>query len=137
MVSPRDDVVMHLPVLIIGQGILLQTVLHHLVSNNHLSLRCSFHYEFQDVQQLPGVTTTIAQHGTCLLQFYLPFFQDAILMDGPVEQLQQIVFLQRLQHIELTAREQRTDHLKRRIFRGGADQCHDALLHCPQQGILL
>ena len=32
----RDDVVMHLAVLIVGKGVLLQTTLNNLVGNNHL-----------------------------------------------------------------------------------------------------
>ena len=58
-------------------------------------------------------------------------------MDGAVEQFQEVLLLQRLEHIELTAREQRTDHFKRGILGSGTDECDDALLYGTQERILL
>ena len=52
-------------------------------------------------------------------------------MDGSVKQFQQIILLKRLEDIELTTRQERTDDLKRRILRGGTYQRHNPLLHSP------
>ena len=48
-----------------------------------------------------------------------------------------LVFGQRVQHIDAAARKQRGVDLERRIFGGGADQANAAFLHVRQEGILL
>ena len=58
-------------------------------------------------------------------------------MDGTVEQFQEILLLQRLEHIELTAREQRAYHFERGILGSGTDKCDDAFLYGTQERILL
>ena len=56
---------------------------------------------------------------------------------GSVEQFQQIVFLERLEHVELTTGEQRANHLERGILGGSTNQRDNALLDSSQEGILL
>ena len=134
----RDDVVMQLPILIISQRILLKTLHYLFIGNNHLARRAvSFHHQFQNVQQLPGISSRIAEHGIRLLQFDILFLQIDILGDGIVQQFEQVFLLQRLEHIELAPREQRTNDLERRILRCGSNQRHDSRLHSTQQRILL
>ena len=48
-----------------------------------------------------------------------------------------LIFSQRIQHINATAREQRGVDFEGRIFGGGADQANAAFLHVRQEGILL
>ena len=67
----------------------------------------------------------------------MSLFQYHVGCDGAVEQLQQVVFLQRLQYVELTAREQRPYHLKRGILRRGSYQRHDTFLYGAEQRVLL
>jgi hypothetical protein len=54
-----------------------------------------------------------------------------------LEQLVQIGYFQRLQHIDLTAGEEGANHLERGIFRGRPDQDEGAVFHRSEQGILL
>ena len=58
-------------------------------------------------------------------------------MDGAIKEFQKIILLQRLQDIELATAQQRTNHLKRRVLRGGANEGDNTLLHSPQEGVLL
>ena len=54
-----------------------------------------------------------------------------------VKQLQEVVAVQRIEHIDLCAREQGAYHLKRRILGRRTDECHRAALHGAQQRVLL
>ena len=56
---------------------------------------------------------------------------------GPLQQLHDLVFGERLQHIDSSAREQRGVDFERRILGGGADQADVAFFHVGQKGILL
>ena len=86
---------MHLPVLVICQRILLQTLGHLLIRNHHGSgIRIRLHHQFQYVQQLAGIASRKAEHGIRFLQLYLLFFQYHILCDGIMQQFQQIFLLQ-------------------------------------------
>ena len=60
-------------------------------------------------------------------------FENDIGMDGTIEQLQQIVFLQRFEHIELTTGKQRTYDLEGGILGGGTYQCNHTPLDGSQQ----
>ena len=129
---------MHFPVLVIRQRILLEAVYHRgIVNDDEGIVAGGFHHQFEDVEQLAGIASAIAQHGVGLAHFYFAFFQHYIRGKGAVKQSQQIVLLQRLQHIELAARQQGADDLERRILRRGTDKGDDALLYGSQQGILL
>ena len=129
---------MHLATLVIRQRVLLQALRHQLVSDLHGALFTPrIRHQFQDVQQLAGITAGIAQQRIRLLHRNLLLLQFHILMQYAVHQLQEILFTQRLQYIHGTAREQWSYHLKGRILGGGTDERHHALLHGPQQGVLL
>ena len=128
---------MHFPVLVVGQRVLLQSLCHLLIGDDHLRFRFGFDHQFQDVQQLPRIPPGIAEDGIGFLHLYVPVFQFRIRMDGPVEQLEQVVFLQRLEHIQLAAGEQWADDLERRVLRGGADEGNHARFDRSQQGVLL
>ena len=54
-----------------------------------------------------------------------------------LEQTENLLLGQRLQHVNLGARKQRRDHFKRRVFGGGADQADVAALHVREKRILL
>ena len=90
-----NDIIMHLPVLVIRQRILLQTLGHLLIRNHHGSgIRIRLHHQLQYVQQLAGIASRKAEHGIRLLQLYLLFFQYHVLCDGIMQQFQQILLLQ-------------------------------------------
>ena len=54
-----------------------------------------------------------------------------------MQQLDNLFFRQRLEHVHAAAGEQRGNDFERRILRGGADQADVALLHVRQECILL
>ena len=71
------------------------------------------------------------------MQFDITLLQFHILRNGSMQQLQQIVFLQRLQRIELTTREQRTNHLERWVLCCCTNKRHRSLLYRTQERVLL
>ena len=133
----RDDVIMHLALLIISQRILLQLFLYHLISDNHFIAACRFHHQFQDIEQFPGITATEAEHGCGFLQLNLLLLEFHILGDGSLQEPLQVFLFQRFEHIELATGKERTDYLERGIFRCSTNQGDNALLHRPQQRVLL
>ena len=128
---------MHLTVLVVSQRVLLKTIHHNLVCNHDFIPYFSLHRQFQDIQKFTGIASAVSQQGSRLLQLDILLLQDCVFVDGSVEQFQQIVFFERLEHIELTTRQEWTDDLERRILRRGTYQGDDTLLHSPQQGVLL
>ena len=132
----RDDVVVHLAVLVVGQRILLQTRQNQLVGNDDIA-RLRLNNQLQDVQQLTRIAATESQQGVSLAQLDMTLLENHVGLDGTLQQLQQIVLLQRLQHIQLTARQQRTNHLERRILGRCTYQRHDAPFYSPEQRVLL
>ena len=128
---------MHLSLLVVSQRILLQLVYHHLVGNDHIIRPSRFNHEFKDIEQLAGITTTISQQGTLLLQFNMLFPQFHILRNGTVQQSFQIFLFQRFQDIELTSGEQRPDDFERRILRCSTNQGNDSFFYRSQERILL
>ena len=94
---------MHLAVLVVSQRILLQTLLHHPVGYHNIVARLSPDDEVKDIQQLPSITPAITQDSPRLTQFDVPPLQFHILRHRSLQQLQQVILLQRFQHIELTA----------------------------------
>ena len=134
----RDDVVVHLAVFVVGQRILLQPFLHQAVGDFHRGrVAAGLHHQLQNVEQLARVAATVAQQCVGLGETDVALAQFGVLGHGPVEQPEQVFFLQGLEHIELTAREQRAYHLEGGILGGGPDERHHALLHGPEQRVLL
>ena len=120
-----------------ASGFLLEAFGDQCVGDDDGVCRLGFYHKFQDVEQLAGVASAVAQHGGGLLQFYFSLFQDDVGGDGAVEEFQQVVLLQRLQHVHLAAGEQGADDFERGVLRCGADEGDHALLHGTQQGVLL
>ena len=57
--------------------------------------------------------------------------------EGPLKQHHDLIFGERLQHVDAAAREERGDDFKGRIFGGRADQADIALLHIGKKSVLL
>ena len=57
--------------------------------------------------------------------------------DGPVQQLLKVGLVERLEDVELTTGQQRTDDLEGRVLGGGTDECDDALLDGAEQRVRL
>ena len=89
-----DDVVVHLPVFVVGEGILLETFGHHLVGDDNGVCGFGLHHEVEDIKQFAGIAAAVAEHGGSLLELYLPFFQLHIRGYGALEQFQQVILLQ-------------------------------------------
>ena len=128
---------MHLAVLVVGQRVLLQAFGHHVVGDDDGVVCFRLDNQFQYVEQLTGVSSAVAQHGGSFLQLDVAFTQDMVGCQCPLKQFQQVFLFERLQYINLAARQQRADDFERGIFCGGADQCHDALFDSTQQRVLL
>ena len=63
--------------------------------------------------------------------------QHSIPLKRTVKESLQLRLLKRSQSIHLSTRQQRTDHLKRRVLRSGTDKRHCSALHRTEQRILL
>ena len=74
----RDDVIVHLAVLIVGQRILLQACFHQFVGDDHIAI-LRLHHQFQDIQQFTGIATAIAQQSIGLFQLNISFTEHHIL----------------------------------------------------------
>lgn len=88
----RYDIIVHLAVFVVGQRILLQTADNKFVGDDHLAGIGRFHDELQDVEQLTGIASAIAQDGSGLLERDLALLQEDVLGDGPMEQLEKVFF---------------------------------------------
>ena len=89
-----DDVVVHLSVFVVGEGVLLKALGHHLVGNDNGVAGFGLHDEVEDIKQFAGIAATVTEHGGCLLELYPALFQLDIRGYGAPEQFQQVVFLQ-------------------------------------------
>ena len=135
----RNDVVVHLAALVVDGDILLQTLRDRaVVDDDRIGLaELRVHHDLQDIQQLTRVAAAVAEQRVRLLDLDPALLEDLVLVQRPVQQPLQVRDLQRLQHEDLAARQQRRDHLEGRILRGGADQDDGTGLDSPQEGILL
>ena len=123
-------------VFIVQSDILLQTFGHVFVVNDDLSLG-SIAENIDNVQQLAGVSSAETEQRPGLFDPHAPLPEHRVGSDGAIQQSLQIAVLHRLQHIDLTTRQQRRDHFERRIFGRRADQRNHALLDGAEQRILL
>ena len=128
---------MHLAVFVVGQRILLQACLDEFVGNHDGLCRLRLYHEFQNVEQLACIAAAVSEHRSRLLQLNVQLRELGVGGNGALQQGQQVVLLERLQHIELATREQRANHLERRVLRSGADERDDTPLYSSQQRVLL
>ena len=94
---------MHLAVFVVGQWVLLQTLRDCSVVDDDGPFWGGGCDEVQNVEQFSRVAAAVAQQGVCFFELHFAFFEHRVVADGMVEQFQQIVFLQALQHIDLAA----------------------------------
>ena len=129
---------MHLAVLVKGHGVLLQPAGDHIVVDDHgLARGQRLVDEVEDVEQLAGIAAAVAQQGRGLLHPHLEILEHGIGLHGMVEQLEQVVLVERVEHIDLGTREQGTYDLKRGILGRGAYERDRAVLDGAQQRVLL
>ena len=103
---------MHLAILVVGERTLLQTGFNGLVGNLDGAAFGSTDNKLEDVEQLARVAAAVSQYRSRLLQPYVEFPQFRVIGYRTAQQLQQVVLLQRLQHIQLASGKQRPYHLK-------------------------
>ena len=129
---------MHLPILVVYGDIVLEAFRDAPVVNDDRGLaEIGVHHYLEDVQQLPGISSALAEKGLLLAYLDIPLLQDFILLHCPLEQHVQILGLKRLQHEHLAARQEGSDDLERRVLGRGSYKHHRAGLHRTQQGVLL
>ena len=122
--------------MLVGQRVLLQTFLHHAVGDFD-AVAAGLHHKLKDIEQLACIATAVTQQGTGLLENDAALLQLHIFRHRPVKQSEEVVLVERLEHIHLTARQQRSYHLERGVFRRCAYQRDDSPLHRPEQRVLL
>ena len=127
---------MLLAVLVVKRDVLLKAVGDVAVVEHHAAVRGPRH-DVEDVEQTPRIAPCEAEQGPRLDHLDLALPQLRVGGERPVEQHAQVLVLQRLQHIDLAAAQQRRNHLERGILGRGADQREDTLLHSAEQRILL
>ena len=129
---------MQLAVLVVGRRVKLQLRLDSLIVDyRRLALGKRTHHQINDVEQLAPVATAILKEGGGLLHPDVALLEHEVLAESLVHQRAQVIVRQRLEHIHLTATEQRSDDLKRGILRRGTDKRHYAALHSREQRVLL
>ena len=114
-------------VLVVEGDVLLETVGDVLVGDRHLAVRGSDD-DVEDVQELARVAAREFEQRAGLRDLDVAFLQFGVGRQGSVEQHLQVLVFERLEDVDLTAAQQRGDHLERGVFRRGADQRDDALL---------
>ena len=128
---------MHVATFIVCQWVLLQLGLNQFIGDSHLFGRGSANHQFQDVEQFAGVAPTVSQDGARFPQSDMTPLEFYVVMDGAVKQFQEVFFLQRLEYIQLTPRQQGADDLERGILGGGPDERDNAFFDSTQQRVLL
>ena len=96
---------MHLAILVVGERILLQALGDNGIGDDYLFAIVGLNHQLQRVEQLAGITSREAQQGIGLTDGDVALLQIDVFRDGAVEEFEQVVLLQRLQYIELAARE--------------------------------
>ena len=133
----RNDVVVHLPFLVVGHGVLLQALGDAGIVDNDGALGGGIGEQVDDVEQFARVATGKAQQGVGFAHFKFALTQHHVVVEGVVEQLEQVGLAERFEHVDLTTGEQRANHFERGVLGRGADQGDIARLDGRQQRILL
>ena len=129
---------MHLPAFVVGQRVLLQTLTHEFIGDDHgFLVGIRVRHELEDVQQLACIASAEAQQGIGLAHLDGLLLQHDVFLQGSVHQLQQVVLPKGFQDVDGTPGEQRPDDLEGRVLRGGTNQGDYALLHGTEQRVLL
>ena len=82
----RDDVVVHLPVLVVDGHVLLDALRDRLVvDDDGGAVREGVHHDLQDVQQLAGVAAAVAHQGLGLHDLDVLVLQEDVLLQCPVQ----------------------------------------------------
>ena len=134
----RDDVVMHLAVLVESHRILLQAFGHQCIVDykRFIGLQC-LHHQVEDIEQFARIAARKSQQRLGLFHFHIVASELSIAGYGSVEKVEQVVVVERFEHIHLGSRQQRAYYLKRGVLGGGAYKRHRAVFHCGKQRILL
>ena len=124
---------MHFAVFVKSHRILLQSLSHHLIiEHKRFPLIKRLMEQIQDIEQFASIPSAKAKQGFRLLHPHLSVLENGVGVDGVFEQLEQIFFVERLQHIHLCARKQWTNHFKRRIFGGGTNEGNRTVFHSAE-----
>ena len=75
-----------------------RTVLHVIRDEDRVG-GFGIYHQFEDVEQLAGVSSAEAEHGSGFFQFYFPFLQHGVRGDGALQQFQRFGDLAQLAHL--------------------------------------
>ena len=126
----RNDIVVLFAVLVVEGDVLLEAVGDVPVGDRHLAVGGPDD-DFEDVEQLARVAAREAEQRAGFRDLDVALFQLGVGRQGAVEQRLQVLVFERLEDVDLTAAQERRDHLERGVFGRRADEREDALLDGP------
>ena len=126
----RNDIVVLFAVLVVESDVLLEAVGDVPVGDRHLAVGGPDD-DFEDVEQLARVAAREAEQRAGFRDLDVALFQLGVGRQGTVEQHLQVLVFERLEDVDLTAAQERRDHLERGVFGRRADEREDALLDGP------
>ena len=95
---------MHLAILVVGHGILLQSFGNGgIVDDYSLAFGGGVGDEVKDIEEFPGIASGITHDGLCLPHFHMTVLENNVVVDGVVEQGQELVPAQGFKYVDLTA----------------------------------
>ena len=124
---------MHLPLLVVGHGVLLQPLRDGRVVDDDCALGHGVDQKVEDVEEFARIAAAVSEQSFRLVELHRALFEHDVVVEGMVHQREKFVLLQRFEHIDLAAREQGADDLKGGVFGGGADEGDVARLHGREQ----
>ena len=133
-----NDVIMHLPILVIDGHVFLNRGSHGGVVDDDRGVSgLCIHHQFQNIEKFAGISSAVSHQGLAFLHLDVFLLQKDILFERPVQEDLKVGLFQRFQDKDLAAGKQGSDDLEGRVLRRGADQDDGAVLHGPQKCILL
>ena len=130
---------MVLPLLVVKRQVLLDGFLDNVIVDDDGAVHGlqGVHHQLDGVDELAGVAAGNPQHRLVFLHTYFDgaFLLKVVRRRG--DDFSQLAAFQIFEDIDLTAGQQRRNHLKGGVFGGGADESDDALFHRPEQRVLL
>ena len=106
------------------------------VGDDNVGVACRFSSldgEFENVEELAGIASTLAQHGTRFFQLYLLVFEKNVAGERIVQEQKQVVLAERFQNIDLTAGEQWANDFEGGVLGGGTNERDNSLFHSSEQ----
>ena len=134
----RNDIVVHLAILVIDGHVFLDGGRYRLVINDDgLLAGLGVNHQLQHIEELAGVTAAVTHQSLAFPHFHGLVLEENILVEGTVQKDLQILFLQGFEYKDLAAGQQGSNDLKRGVLGGCTHQHDGAVFNGSQKGVLL